>query len=196
MKTIIYSRVSTDKQSCDSQLSELREYAVRKGWVAQEITDTISGSKTSRQGLDELMKLVRSNKVAHVLAFRLDRLGRSTQHLAQLFGEFHDHGVAVIVPGQGIDTSTDNPTAALQRHMLMAFAQFERDLIRERVNAGLRAAKARGVRLGRKPLDQVVKLKIAEALHRGHGTSETARLLNMPKSTVQDVKTSMKGMAA
>lgn len=188
MITIIYSRVSTDKQSCESQLAELREYAARKGWVTKEITDTISGSKFTRAGLDELMTLVRSNKVAHVLCFRLDRLGRSTQHLAQLFGEFHDHNVAVIVPAQGIDTSNDNPAATLQRHMLMAFAQFERDLIRERVNAGLKAAKARGVRLGKKPLDEAIKREIMVTLDFGNGVRETARILNLPVSTVHDVK--------
>lgn len=196
--TIIYSRVSTDKQTCDSQLGELRQWcwgkrkSVENG-ALKEITDVISGSKFTRTGLDELMKLVRANKVESVLCFRLDRLGRSLPHLAQLIEEFTAHGVALIVPSQGIDTSNGNPAATLQLNILCAIAQFERELIRERVNAGLKAAKARGVRLGKKPLNKDIKNQIIEWIEGGHGIRETARILNVPVSTVHKVK---KGMAA
>jgi DNA invertase Pin-like site-specific DNA recombinase len=194
MKTIIYSRVSTDKQSCDSQMAELRDYAQRKGWIiSQEITDTISGSKFERQGLDELMTMIRAGKVAHVLCFKLDRLGRSLRQLAQTIHEFTSNGVALVIPSQGIDTSTDSAASKLQLNVLMAIAEFERSMISERVCAGLRAAKARGVRLGKKPLDIAVRLKVSEILAKGKGTRETDRLLKMPVSTVQDIK---KGMAA
>lgn len=198
--TIIYSRVSTDKQTCYSQIGELREWCKRKaenvtisGVNTYEITDTISGSKFTRTGLDELMKLVRSNKVESVLCFRLDRLGRSLPHLAQLIEEFTAHGVALIVPSQGIDTSNGNPASTLQMHVLIAVAQFEREIIRERVNAGLKAAKARGVRLGRKPLDDWIRREIEVTLEFGNGIRETARILNVPVSTVHKVK---KGMVA
>jgi hypothetical protein len=104
---VIYTRVSTDKQTTDSQLASLREYAMRQGWQdVQVITDTISGAKTSRKGLDTLMKAVRVGKIDVVLCYNLDRLGRSLSHLAQLLGEFAAQKVALIVPGQGINTSS------------------------------------------------------------------------------------------
>ena len=146
---IIYSRVSTDKQSHDSQLAELRHYCANRGWSEpEEIVDTISGIKNSRTGLDRLMAAVRRGKVKVVVCFKLDRLGRSLSHLVQLVDEFATHRVALVVPSQGIDTSAKNPMAEMQLGMMAVFAQFERAIIVERVNAGLAAAKRRGVRLG------------------------------------------------
>jgi putative DNA-invertase from lambdoid prophage Rac len=147
---IIYSRVSTDKQSHDSQLAELRHYCANRGWSEpEEIVDTISGIKNSRAGLDRLMAAVRRGKVSVVVCFKLDRLGRSLSHLVQLVDDFATHKVALVVPSQGIDTSAKNPMAEMQLGMMAVFAQFERAIIVERVNAGLAAAKKRGVRLGR-----------------------------------------------
>jgi DNA invertase Pin-like site-specific DNA recombinase len=86
----------------------------------------------------------------------MDRLGRSLAHLAQVLGEMNDQGTALIATSQGIDTSISNPAAKLQMHVLMAVAEFEREIIRERTKAGLAVAKARlekvGRRLGRKPI--------------------------------------------
>ena len=90
------------------------------------------------------MSLIRRGKVDVVVCFKLDRLGRSLSHLAQLIDEFSAHKVALVVPGQGIDTSQDNPAGKLQLHILCAMAEFERSLIHERVHAGLRAAKREG----------------------------------------------------
>jgi DNA invertase Pin-like site-specific DNA recombinase len=128
---VIYTRVSTDKQTTDSQLASLREYCARHNWRdVQVITDTISGSKISRKGLDQLMKAVRGGKVDVVLCYNLDRLGRSLSHLVQLLGEFAAHKVALIVPGQGINTSSSNPASALVLNMLGAIAQFEHSINR------------------------------------------------------------------
>ena len=147
---VIYSRVSTDKQNHDSQLAELRHYCANRGWSeSEEIIDTISGTKNSRKGLDRLMAAVRRGKVNVIVCFKLDRLGRSLSHLVQLVDEFGTHRVALVVPSQGIDTSAKNPMAEMQLGMMAVFAQFERAIIVERVNAGLAAAKRRGVRLGR-----------------------------------------------
>jgi DNA invertase Pin-like site-specific DNA recombinase len=85
MNTVIYARVSTDAQNHDSQLAELRSYCERRGWTnVQEITDVVSGATRSRKGLDQLMPLVRRGKVDVVIAYKLDRIGRSLSHLAQL----------------------------------------------------------------------------------------------------------------
>ena len=85
MKAAIYARVSTDKQTHDSQLNELREYCARRNWThVAEYCDTISGSKFSREALDRLMADVRRSRVDVVICFKLDRLGRSPPHLAQM----------------------------------------------------------------------------------------------------------------
>jgi predicted site-specific integrase-resolvase len=126
MKVRIYARVSTDKQTHDSQLQELRRYCEQRGWPnVQEVIDTASGAKSSRRGLDRLMAGVRRGKVDVVLCFKLDRLGRSLAHLAQLISEFQTHGVALVCPGQGIDTTQQNPAAQLQLGILCAVAEFE-----------------------------------------------------------------------
>jgi putative DNA-invertase from lambdoid prophage Rac len=150
MKIVLYLRVSTDRQTTDSQAIELREYCTRRKWgIAKEYSDTSSGAKFSRVGLDALMRDVRHNRVDVVVAYKLDRLGRSLPHLAQLIAELTAHQVALVIPQQGIDTSASNPAAQLQLNILCAVAEFEREIIRERVNAGLKAARARGSRLGR-----------------------------------------------
>jgi DNA invertase Pin-like site-specific DNA recombinase len=151
-RIVIYARVSTDSQTHDSQLEEVRGYCERRGWtVEEEITDTASGAKCSRLGLDRLMAQVRRGRVEAVVVFRLDRLARSLSHLAQMLSEFQQHRTALVCPGQGIDTSNINPAAQLQVNILAAVAQFERELIVERIRAGVAAARARGVKLGRPP---------------------------------------------
>ena len=84
-----------------------------------------------------------------VVVWKLDRLGRSLTQMALILEEMNNHGVALIVTSQGIDTGNTNPAGKLQLNVLMAVAEFERGIIRERVNAGLKAAKQRGVKLGR-----------------------------------------------
>jgi DNA invertase Pin-like site-specific DNA recombinase len=95
------------------------------------------------------MHLVRRNKVDVVACFKLDRLGRSLPHLAQIITEFDQHNVAIVATSDGIDTNQDSPAGRLQMHVLMAMAQFERSLIVERVRAGQAAARAKGVKFGR-----------------------------------------------
>jgi DNA invertase Pin-like site-specific DNA recombinase len=96
-----------------------------------------------------MMGRVRRREFDAVICFKLDRLGRSLPHLAQLIGELDSNGVGLIVCGQGIDTTDSNPAARLQMHVLMAVAEFERSMISDRTLAGLEAAKRRGVKLGR-----------------------------------------------
>jgi DNA invertase Pin-like site-specific DNA recombinase len=182
---VIYTRVSTDKQTTDSQLASLQEYATRQGWKdVQVITDTISGAKTSRKGLDTLMKAVRAGKIDVVLCYNLDRLGRSLSHLVQLLGEFAAQKIALIVPGQGINTSSSNPASALLLNMLGAIAQFEHSIIVERVKAGLAAAKARGVKLGRPVTLSVHREDVARLRAKGHTGRAIAKELGIPSSSV------------
>lgn len=156
-RVAIYLRVSTSDQSVEAQRLELGEYCRRRGWSeVREYEDTISGAKSSRAGLDAMMADVRKRSVTAVVCTKLDRLGRSLSHLAQIIDELTSHRVALVCPSQGIDTTEGNPAATLQMHVLMAVAQFERELIRDRTKAGLAAAKARGSKLGRRKFEMTV----------------------------------------
>jgi len=119
-----------------------------------------------------------------VVCFKLDRLGRSLPHLAQLVAELAAHGVALVCTSQGIDTSNDNPAGRLQLGVLMAVAEFEREIIRERVNAGLRAAKARGARLGRPATNDVHADAVCRLAAEGKGVRAIARELGLPVASV------------
>jgi DNA invertase Pin-like site-specific DNA recombinase len=150
MKAALYYRVSTDDQTVAPQQQELRTYALQRGWdVIAEYTDVVSGSKSSRVSLDLMMARIRQRHFDVIMVVKMDRLARSLSHFAQLVAEFDKHGVALVCPGQGIDTSKANPAGRLQMHVLAAVAEFERSLIIERTKAGLAAARARGVKLGK-----------------------------------------------
>lgn len=183
-KIALYLRVSTDRQSTDSQAVELREYCERRGWTnVDEYCDTSSGAKFSRDGLDALMRQVRKGRVDTIVAYKLDRLGRSLAHLSQLIGELTAHRVALVVPQQGIDTSASNPAAQLQLNILCAVAEFEREIIRERVNSGLRAARALGARFGRPSTLQKYLPHVRTLREAGRNVSEIARELTLPYSS-------------
>ncbi len=152
MKAALYLRVSTGEQSVDSQRSELMAECLRRGWEPVEFIDEgISGAKTERPALERLLKEVRGRHIKAVLCYKLDRLGRSLQHLVQLVEFFQTKDCALIVPGQGLDTSRENPAAKLQLHVLAAVCEFERSLIRDRVKAGMARAKSLGRLQKRKP---------------------------------------------
>ena len=146
----VYIRCSTPRQSTASQRIEVMEYCSRRGWDKFKLyKDKCSGGKASRPGLDQMLQDIRRGRLKTVVVWKLDRLGRSLTQMALILEEMNNHGVALIVTSQGIDTSNTNPAGKLQLNVLMAVAEFERGIIRERVNAGLKAAKLRGVRLGR-----------------------------------------------
>jgi DNA invertase Pin-like site-specific DNA recombinase len=150
MKLAIYCRVSTENQSLEPQLLELRAAAKARGVVPlHEITDVISGSKASRDGLDRLMAMVEAKAIDAIMVVKLDRLARSLANFVQLTATLDRCGVALIIPGQGIDTSDANPCAQMLKGMLAVIAQFERSLIQERTKAGLAVARANGKVLGR-----------------------------------------------
>ena len=149
VKAAIYLRVSTKEQSVESQRGDTERVARARGYDFVIFEDQASGAKCSREALDAMMARVRRREFDAVICFKLDRLGRSLPHLAQLIGELDSNGVGLIACGQGIDTTDSNPAARLQMHVLMAVAEFERSMISDRTRAGLEAAKRRGVKLGR-----------------------------------------------
>ncbi len=151
MRVGIYARVSTtDKgQDPELQLGLLREYASARGWtVYQEYVDQgVSGAKERRPALDDLLHASRRREIDEILVWRLDRFARSLRHLILTLGELEAVGVAFVSLTEAIDVTT--PTGRLLVHILGALAEFERDLIRERVTAGVARARAKGRQLGR-----------------------------------------------
>ncbi len=149
MRVALYARVSTTDQTVNPQLDTLRGYAAaRRLEVVEEYIDHgVSGAKDRRPALDEMMTKAKRRAFDAVAVVKLDRLARSTRHLTQLAAELEALGVDLIVTDQGIDTST--PAGRLLFNVLAAIGEFELDLIRERVTAGVQAAKKRGVRFGR-----------------------------------------------
>jgi DNA invertase Pin-like site-specific DNA recombinase len=182
----VYGRVSTDAQSHASQLREIRAH-VRRRWPKAELVeylDKASGTRFSREGLDAMMAEVRKGRIDVLAVYKLDRLGRSLQHLAQLISELETHGTALVASSQGIDTSESNPAGRLQMHVLAAVAEFERSVIVERINAGLAAARERGAKLGRpRTLDRHIS-SVAKLSRRGLSGRKIAAKLNIPEGSV------------
>jgi len=150
-RVALYLRVSTSGQTVENQRRELEAVAQRHGWqVVATFEDAgISGAKgrDKRPGLDAMMKAVARREVDFVAAWSMDRLGRSLTDLLSLLGDLHAKGVDLYLHQQALDTSTPSGKAMFQ--MMGVFAEFEREMIRERVNAGLSRAKANGTKLGR-----------------------------------------------
>ena len=151
MKIAIYGRVSTEGQNIESQLLPLREYCWVKRWgVVDEYKDIgQSGVKRNRPELERLIDDMRKGKFDAVIVYKIDRLGRSLQHFFNVFQEFNNRGITFISYSENIDTSKDNPTSGLIKNILLAVAQFEREIIVERINSGLDRAKKEGKKLGR-----------------------------------------------
>lgn len=152
MRTALYARVSTTDQNCEQQLSAIREYVTLRGWtIAGEYIDHgVSGTRDSRPELNKLMTLAKKRQIDAIACWKLDRWGRSVQHLVNSIRELSDLGVRFVAVTQGIDIDKSNPMAKLLMHMLAAFAEFERDLIVERTHAGLDRARKQG-RIGGRP---------------------------------------------
>ena len=165
------------------QLRDLRQLAEQRGLeIAAEFCDEgVSGSKDSRPQLDRMLTEARRGKFQAILIWRLDRLGRSLQHLVRLFEEFRVWKVALISFGEGLDFSTS--MGKLFHQLSGAFAEFERDCIRERVKAGLRNARARGRRLGR-PRAVVDVARIGVLRAQGRSLREIASQLGYSRGLV------------
>ena len=151
MKIALYARVSTTDQNCEMQLRELRDYAAARKWtVHAEYVDTgWSGAKASRPELNRLMADARKRRFDGVLCWKLDRWGRSVADSIKSIQELTSLGIRFIAVTQNIDSDESNPMARFLLVIMSAFAELERELIRERVTAGVRAARANGKQLGR-----------------------------------------------
>jgi len=155
-RVALYARVSTSNghQSPELQLRELRQFSAARGWkIVEEFVDQgVSGSKDRRPALDRLMAAARSRKIDIIAVWKLDRWGRSLKHIVDSLDELEKLGVAFVSFKDSLDLTLASGRMLMQ--IIGAMAEFERELIRERVKAGLRLARSKGVRLGRAPLPQ------------------------------------------
>jgi DNA invertase Pin-like site-specific DNA recombinase len=185
----IYIRVSTSKQDTDNQRRELEAVATRSGWqIVQVFEDAgISGAKgrDQRPGLDAMLRAVNAKEFNMVAAWSVDRLGRSLTDLLGILQALHDKGVDLFLHQQGLDTSTTGGKAMYQ--MLGVFSEFERGIIRERVNAGLARARANGTKLGRPPVKPAVEARIRQRRAKGDGILKIGKKLGIGTSVVQRV---------
>ena len=183
MRVALYARVSTlNGQHPEMQLTELREYASRRGWaVAGEYVDEgVSGSKDSRPALNRLMADAHRRRFDIVACWKVDRFGRSLKHLVNALADLDSYGVAFVSLRDNLDLST--PTGRLMFQIIGAMAEFELSLTKERVKCGLVNARANGKRLGRPRRvtdgDRILQMKaegaslreIANAMGIGYGT--------------------------
>jgi DNA invertase Pin-like site-specific DNA recombinase len=180
----------TDGQAVDNQRRELEAAATRHGWriIAEYVDLGISGAKDrhGRPGLNGLLNGIARREFDTIAAWSVDRLGRSLQDLVTLLGEVHAKSVDLYLHQQGIDTTTPAGKALFQ--MMGVFAEFERAMIRERVNAGLARARASGKRLGRPRVGDAIEAEMRAALMSGKGMRKIARELKVGTSTVQRAK--------
>jgi DNA invertase Pin-like site-specific DNA recombinase len=188
-RAAIYLRVSTSKQETSNQRRELEAVAARSGWDIVKVYEDagISGAKgrDKRPGLDAMLKAVNSKEFDMVAAWSVDRLGRSLTDLLSILQGLHDKGVDLFLHQQGLDTSTTAGKAMFQ--MLGVFAEFERGIITERINAGLARARANGTKLGRRPVKPAIEARIRQLRAKGDGILKIGKKLGIGTSVVQRV---------
>ena len=185
-RVAIYARVSTTDQSTDSQLLDLRRDVRERDWnIFREYVDEgISGTKDSRPALNELLNDAKKRRFDVVLVWRFDRFARSTKHLILALEEFKNLGIDFVSYQENIDTSS--PLGSAIFTIISAVAQLERDIIAERVKAGLRRAKENGKKLGRPRLSIDLE-KIQKLRSQGLSLRAIAKATGISRTTVSDI---------
>jgi DNA invertase Pin-like site-specific DNA recombinase len=192
-RAAIYLRVSTDRQTLENQRQALRAVADRRGWeIVTVYTDAgISGAKerADRPGLDQMLNAAIKGSFDVVMAWSIDRLGRSLIDLLGTVQHLEACDVDLYLDQQSIDTTT--PAGRLMFQICGAFAEFERSMIRQRISAGLSRAKAQGKRLGRPKVPSTVERQAQRHLAKGIGILKVAKSLGLGTGTVQRIKRAM-----
>ncbi len=187
-----YLRVSTAAQDFPAQRHALTEFARRKGWAAPSrknlFSEKISGAKVKRRELDRMLQACREGKFDTVIAYRVDRVGRSVSHLLQIYEECEAKGIRLIGVADNVDTADDSLGARIFRKAMALIAEIGRDTIRENTRNGLAAARLRGKMPGRPrtndaAISRAFKLK-AEGKHSG---AEIARKTGLSQSYLSQV---------
>ena len=196
MRVALYARVSTlNGQHPEMQLSELREYASRRGWVVagEYVDEGVSGSKDSRPALNRLMADVHRRRFDIVACWKVDRFGRSLKHLVNALADLDSYSIAFVSLRDNLDLST--PSGRLMFQIIGAMAEFELSLTKERVKCGLVNARANGKQLGRPRRvadgERILQMKgegaslrqIATVLGLGYGTIRS-RLQQMSENSL------------
>lgn len=190
-RAAIYARVSTSDQSCERQLHELAEFGERGGYdVVGTFKETASGTTSNRAARSKIMDLAQARKIDAVLVTELSRWGRSTQDLLDTLNKLAGWKVSVVAMS-GMTFELETPHGRMMATMLAGIAQFERDLISERVKSGLATARARGKTLGRqpgqRPKSDKLAPKVVAAVEEGRSYRWIARDLGISKNTVMDI---------
>ena len=190
-KAAIYARVSTSDQSCDRQISELTAFAQRGDYdVVNIFKETASGTSENRSARNRLIDLAQARKVDAILVTELSRWGRSTQDLLDTMNKLAGWKVSVVAMS-GMTFELETPHGRMMATMLAGIAQFERDLLSERVKSGLAAARARGKKLGRqlgqRPKSDKLAPKVIQAVTDGRSYRWIARDLGINKNTVLEI---------
>jgi DNA invertase Pin-like site-specific DNA recombinase len=192
-RVAFYLRVSTDGQTVENQRLELERVVHKSGWTLVEVyqDEGISGAKgrDQRPAFDRLLKDANRRRFDMIAAWSVDRLGRSLQHLVSFLEEVHHLGIDLYLHQQGIDTTTPAGKAMFQ--MLGVFSEFERAMIRDRVNAGLARAKANGKTLGRPRTEGETEAAIRQSLLEGMGILKAAKKHGVGTSVVQRIKATL-----
>lgn len=190
-RAAIYARVSTADQSCDRQVMELTAFAERGGYkVFGVFKETASGASANRSARNRILDLAQARQIDAILVSELSRWGRSTQDLLDTLNKLAGWKVSVVAMS-GMTFELDRPHGRMMATMLAGLAQFERDLLSERVKSGLAAARARGKKLGRQPGQRPKSDKLAptviQAVAEGRSYRWIARDLGISKNTVLDI---------
>ena len=190
MKAVLYARVSTLHQTTENQLLELRDAARRMGWtVVKELTDAgISGAKgrDQRPGFDQLFRMIQRREIDVVMAWSIDRLGRSIQDLTGFMKDVQATGVDLYIHQQAINTAT--PAGRMVFGIFSALGEYERELIRERINAGLARARAEGKKLGRPSnVNDSVRTSVRVLREKGYSIHRIAKTLRIGVGTTSKI---------
>jgi DNA invertase Pin-like site-specific DNA recombinase len=183
MRAVIYARISTnDQNTIPMQIKKCREYAKARDWTVSHIIKDIASGAKQRPQRDDILKLARKREIDVIIVWKLDRWGRSTADVVSSLQELQELNVKFISITEALDFTTAMGRA--MSGLLSVFAEFERELIRERVMAGLEQARSRGVRLGRPPLVQLKEKEIRAYYKKSKNVSETAKIFEISRRSV------------
>jgi DNA invertase Pin-like site-specific DNA recombinase len=186
-RAIIYCRVSTSDQDCDRQERDLREFADRAGYeVVEVVRETASGAKDDRAQRKKVMAAARARKISAVLVTEASRWSRSTIDLLGTLQDLNAWGISLVTLS-GISLDLNTPQGKLMAAILSAIAEFERDLIRERVKSGIAAARAKGQKFGRPRVSESSIAFVHQLREQGKSYSQIAAASGVSRTKVSQL---------